>query len=224
MGEETKVGISPSKVVALIGTLVIIRESIGYFITAGHTGDTGALFILFGILGLIFAFFLFLSLKIIEIKKLPIPYFWWILLIIGVLLVLFAFATGSPFLSSSFIFGGANSFYLGGILVLIAAFLEFLLNKKSYSASKIVALIGAIYAIVEAVFGIIFSNPTFIVLNIIGIIFAIILLLSIQSKLNTKIPFAWWVVLIVGFVIFTWISSNSGTVIMVAFILILMAY
>jgi hypothetical protein len=59
---------------------------------------------------------------------------------------------------------------------------------------------------------------------IFAIIFALILILSLWDKVDIKIPFAWWVVLIAGFVIFTWLSIFSGTIIMVGFLLMLMAY
>ncbi|MFX1448245.1 MAG: hypothetical protein ACFFCG_08915, partial [Promethearchaeota archaeon] len=59
---------------------------------------------------------------------------------------------------------------------------------------------------------------------IIGIIFAIFLILTLYEKIDIKIPYSWWVVLIIGFVVVTWVSGVSGTIIMVAFILLLMAY
>ncbi|GAH53801.1 unnamed protein product, partial [marine sediment metagenome] len=127
--ETTKVGISASKVVALIGALVVIQVSISYF----YTSDV--LNILYGVIGLIFAAIIFISLEIVDTKKVKIPYFWWVLLIIGVLLILFGYLAGSS--------------YLAGVLVLIAALLEFLSQKKTYAESKIVALIGACYLIYE---------------------------------------------------------------------------
>ena len=209
MGETSKVGISASKVVALIGALVVIQVSIGYFATLD------ALNILYGIIGLIFAAVIFMSLEIVDLKKFKIPYFWWVLLIIGVLLILFEIAVG---LSS----------YLGGILVLIAALLEFLSQKKTYAESKIVALIGACYLIYESVMPFLpltpTPTPTSIALSIVGFVFAIILILTLQNKIDIKVPYAWWVVLIIGFVVFTWVTPVSGTIIMVAFILILMAF
>ncbi len=201
MGESSKVGISASKVVALIGTLILIRDSIFYFYT------TNWMAILFGILGLIIAFLVFDSLEIIDFKKLKIPYIWWVLLIIGIVLLLFEYLVGPS--------------YLAGILVITAAIIEILSQKKSYAASKIVALIGACYLIYEAIMFILGGN---IALAIVGIIFGIILLLTLFDKIDIKIPYSWWVLLIIGFVIFSWVSGVSGTIIMVAFILLLMAY
>ncbi len=201
MGESSKVAISASKVVALIGTLILIRDSIFYF----YTMDWVA--ILFGILGLIIAFVVFDSLEIIDLKKLKIPYIWWVLLIIGAVLLLFEYIAGPS--------------YLAGILVITAAIIEILSQKKSYTASKLVAVIGAGYLIFESIMFILGGN---IAIAIVGIIFGVILLLTLFDKIDIKIPFSWWVVLIIGFVIFTWVSSVSGTIIVVAFILILMAF
>ena len=202
MGETSKVGISASKVVALIGALVVIQVSIAYF----YTGNV--INILYGVIGLIFAAIIFMSLEIVDLKKANIPaYYWWILLIIGALLILFGYLAGSG--------------YLAGILVLIAALLELLSQKKTYSASKIVALIGACYAIYESIM--LFLSGS-IALAIVGIVFAIVLILTLPAKIDIIIPYAWFVVLIIGFVIFTYVANDSGIIIMVAFILILMAY
>ena len=207
MGETSKVGISASKVVALIGTLILIRDSIFYF----YTVDLIA--ILLGILGLIIAFVIFDSLEIIDFKKLKIPYIWWVLLIIGILLLLLEFVVRSAF-----------STFLAGILVITAAILEILSQKKSYTASKIVALIGVGWLIYESIIYIMSGNISLIGRAVVGIIFAIILLLTLYDKIDIKIPYSWWVVLLIGFIIFTWVTSISGTIIMVAFILILMAF
>ena len=207
MGESSKVGISASKVVALIGTLILIRDSINYFFTGNW------LAILLGIVGLLIAFVIFVSLEIIDFKKLKVPYIWWVLLIIGVLLLLLEFVVRSGF-----------STFLAGILVITAALLEILSQKKSYTASKIVALIGAGWLIYESIMFILGGSIAQIALAIVGIIFAIILLLTLYDKIDIKIPYSWWVVLIIGFVVFSWVSGVSGTIIMVAFILLLMAY
>lgn len=206
MGETSKVGISASKVVALIGALVVIQVSIGYFTTGV------VLTIIYGIIGLIIAAVIFISLEIVDLKEVKIPYLWWVLLIIGALLLLFEFSVGSS--------------YLGAILVLIAALLEFLSQKKTYAESKIVALIGACYLIYESVMLFLSGSTTSIALSIVGFVFAIILILTLQNKIDVKIPYTWWVVLIIGFVIFTWVTPGgvSGIIIMVAFILILMAF
>jgi len=144
------------------------------------------------------------------------PYIWWVLLIIGILLLLLEFVVS--------IYSSYSTTFLAGILVITAAILEILSQKKSYTASKIVALIGACYLIYESIMFILGGSVISITQAIIGIILAIILLLTLYDKIDIKIPYAWWVVLIIGFVIFSWITPISGTIIMVAFILLLMAY
>lgn len=203
MVQASRVGISASKVIALIGALILIRDSIGYF----YTRDV--LTIIFGIVGLILAFIVFDSLNIIDFQKILIPFIWWVLLIIGLFLILIEYLVGPN--------------YLAGILMLVGSFIEFLSQKKPYPASRIVSLIGGIYTIYEAVSSMIGGNPTAIAIGIVAIIFAIVLILTL-TKIDIKIPYTWWVVLIIGFVIFTWFYLVSGTIILVAFILILMAY
>jgi len=205
MGETSKVGISGSKVVALIGALVVIQVSIGYFTTGV------VLTIIYGIIGLIIAAVIFISLEIVDLKEVKVPFLWWVLLIIGALLLLFEFSVVGPS-------------YLGGILVLIAALLEFLSQKKTYAESKIVALIGACYLIYESVMLFLSGSTTSIALSIVGFVFAIILILTLQKKIDVRVPYEWWVVLLIGFVIYAFVTPVSGTIIMVAFILILMAF
>lgn len=200
MGETSKIGISASKVVAFIATLILIRDCISYFYT------TDVLAIIFGIVGLVLAFVVWASLGIIDMKKLVIPYYWWVLLIIGLFLILVEYLVGPN--------------YLAGILMITAAIVELLSQKKPYPASRIVALIGACYAIYEAIMDMLGGN---IGAAIVALIFAIVLILT-MTNIDIKIPYTWWVVLIIGFVIFTWAYTVSGTIIMVAFILILMAF
>ena len=90
MGETTKVGISASKVVALIGALIAIREAITYFFIASGN----PLFILWGIIALVIAIFIFISLDIIDFKKFHLPFIWWILLIFGVCALMLCFKGG----------------------------------------------------------------------------------------------------------------------------------
>ena len=112
------------------------------------------------------AFVVFDSLEIIDFKKLKIPYIWWVLLLIGIVLLLFEFLVRESF-----------TFFLAGILMIIAAILEIFSQKKSYTASKVVALIGACYLIYESIMYILSENILLVAPAIVGIIFAIILLL-----------------------------------------------
>ena len=202
-----KIGLSASKVVALIGALIAIQEAINYFYTAAGA----SLNILWGIIALIIAVYVFFSLDFIDLKKVHLLFNWWLLLIFGIALFIIDF-----FYSRQ---------YLACTLFLIAFLLEFLGGKRNHVASKVVVLIGSGLAIYEAIMSFLGYSPNASIVNsIFGIIFALILILSLWNKVDIKVPFTWWVVLIGGFVIFTWLSPFSGTVIMVGFILILMAY
>ncbi|MEJ2249090.1 MAG: hypothetical protein P8Y97_05445 [Candidatus Lokiarchaeota archaeon] len=176
MGEKTSLGITASKVVSLVGILVLIREAVILF----QKTDLGS--ILFGVLWAVFAALIFFSLNIINLPKFKIPYRWIILLVIGaVLLVLAIFFTKT---------------YLSATLILIAFLLELLSEKKTYVESKIVVLIGACIAIYESIMLIISTDPSNVVAGIFGIIFAVIILLSLQQQVDVKVPYVWWIILI----------------------------
>jgi len=230
MAEAAGAKLTAPKVIALIALLFIIKESVEYFYTVALGGD--ALNILYGILCLLFAAVIFLSLELVSLGKVKIPYFWWIMLIIGVLLVLFAY------LSTALIVYP----YFAGILVLMAAVIDLLSQKKPYKASKLVAIVGIGFGIYECImlfaFPIVVSLFPYgnnIVCGIFGLIFAIILILTLIDKIDIKISYTWWVVLIVGFIFFAWVSPYSvfsgypvtgygGMILLIAFILILMAF
>ncbi len=200
MGQRSVVGISASKVVALIGSLILIADSIILISTLEWYN------IFFGILGIIGALVIIISLRIIELRQVYIPYEWWILLLVGGLLLIM-FALGS----------GGSALLRGSIIIVIAGVLEILSEKRDYTTSEIVAWIGAILTIV-------FSILSGDILRIfIGIICAFILILALLDQLK-EIPFTWWVVLILGFVIFTWADIIGGTIVLIAFVLILMSY
>ncbi len=208
MGETVSSGTfrketTASKVVAFIAFLFMMMEAVSLF----YAVDAGAddIVILYGVLIIILAAVLFISLDFIDLKKFKIPYTWWILLIIGVLLVIFAILAES-------------TNYLPAALVLLAFLLEFLLTKKEYKASKLVALLGGAMGIYDCI--IIFMSGDFIELfgmeylyvnAVFGIIFAVILILTTQTKINIRIPFIWWIVAFVGFFFFAWIWLDAWT-------------
>jgi hypothetical protein len=206
--------ISASKIITYIAILIIIREAIIYF---GSSIDHA---VLHGIVDLIIATVLFILVQIVDLKKVKIPYRWWILLIIGLVLLLMTILLRFVFLSPV-------GSYLGATLVLLASLIEFLSLKKTYSASKLTILIGAGIAVYECVM--LFLNGGMLIVNgVFGIIFVLILILAWWNKVDIKIPFSWWVILTVGFVIFTYISpfylGVAGTVIFVGLFLMLMDY
>jgi hypothetical protein len=68
---------------------------------------------------------------------------------------------------------------------------------------------------------------------IFGLILLIILLILVLDLVDIKIPYTWWVVLTIAFVIYTWVSPSAagfpvvgfgGTLLMIGWILILFAF
>jgi len=108
------------------------------------------------------------------------------------------------------------------------------MQKKPYKASKMVAIVGAGFAGYECVVLMLSGITLYIVNAVFGLILIIILLLLIFEVVDFKIfNYSWWVVLLIGFVIFTWISPYAagypvlgygGMIILIAFILIVMAF
>ncbi|MFX1237661.1 MAG: hypothetical protein ACFE8P_08055, partial [Promethearchaeota archaeon] len=115
-----------------------------------------------------------------------------------------------------------------GVLILSASLLELLYEKKKYRSSKIIAFVGSCFAIVESALGIASRDEFNMFWGVIGVVTTVFLLLSLQKKIKVNIPYTWYFLLIVGFILFTWIEPMgyyvSGKVVMVAFILRLMAY
>jgi len=207
--EET----SPSKFIALIGVLFMIFEAIAFF----YSSDPESIFILYGLLEILFAAVIFLSLSLIGLWKIKIPYFWWLLLVFGLLLVIFdALAAdkgfGFPFL---FVF---DFIYFPAILILFAGLIELLHQKKEWKASRILTLTGAAFAIYDCilVFGYYGDSNwgdkdgQYFTYGFFGLIAVIVLLLTIQDWIDIKIPFTWWGLLTVGFIIFAMVSPIAN--------------
>ncbi len=220
----TQEELSGSKVVAFIGVLVLFGESIKSF-QAGATLWN----ILFGILAIILAIVIFISLAFIDLSPVKVPYLWWLILIIGIVLIGLAFPTTVP----------SPKPYLGGVLVSIAGIVEFLIQqqKREVVVSKFVAFAGSAFAIYESImiFALVADGQAisgvggFNILNgIIGIIAAVILIILVIGKIDIKIPYNWWTVLTLAFIVFAWVSPHyagiAGTVLMVAFILIIIGF
>ena len=215
MNEVSTEKITAPKLLAFIGMLYTLALGISYFYSAG----ADPLYFLWGIICLVIAFLIFVSLEFIDFGPVKIPYQWWIILIFGVVLLLFAY----------FFIGN----YLPAILLCMAALIELIMEKKSYEASKMVLLVGIGFSIYEC-FVLFLSGVAVIVVNgVFGLILLIILLLIIFDVVDFKVLYySWWLVLLIGFVIFTWVSpfaagfpvvGYGGTIILIAFLLILMA-
>ena len=214
MSEETSEMTAP-KIILFIAILFMLVEAVAYFTAGGIT-------ILYGILELVFIAVIFISLALVSLGPIKIPYYWWIMLIIGVLLILFAFLAGGT--------------YFTGILVLLAVIVELVTEKKDFKASKLMALVGIAFSIWDCIaifIGFTAGNEILIVNAVFGLILAIILLILVLDLVDIKIPYTWWVVLTIAFVIWTWVSPFAGglaltgfggTILMIAWILILFAF
>ena len=195
------------KLLAYIGMLYLGLDAISYFYAAG-TGTE--ILVLYGILELVFAMVIFLGLNYWELIPIKLPFNWWILLIIGVVTIVFGFLDENAV---------ANSWFTGTI-VTMAALIDFIGGKKGWKASKMMALLGAAFGIYDSI--IIFMGfedyetfttttvPAMFVLNaVFGLILAILLIIIIFDFVDIKIPYEWWVLLLIGFVFFIWVMNSA---------------
>ncbi|MFX0056814.1 MAG: hypothetical protein ACFE85_02605 [Candidatus Hodarchaeota archaeon] len=215
MGEVTSTTekITAPKLLAFIGMLYTLALGITYFYAAANP-----LNILWGIICLVIAFLIFVALELVDFGPVKIPYQWWLILIFGVVLLLFALFLGGS--------------YFPAILLLLAALIEVIMEKKPYKASKMVLLVGIGFSIYEC-FDLFISGGAIPILNgVFGLILLIILLLILFDVVDFKvIDYSWWLVLLIGFVIFIWVSPLAtgvltgfgGTLILIAFVLIMLA-
>ena len=201
------------KVILYIATLFMLWEAVLYL----GAGDLG---ILYGILEIIFIIVIFISLSFVSTKPVELPYYWWIFLILGVLLLVFS-VLQSVLLQ-----------YFTGFLLILAVIVELVCENKEFKASKLMLLVGIALSVYDSVMCFIVGEAG-IGPGIIGLIFAIILLILVLELVDIKIPFEWWTVLTVAFVIFTWVSPLAtgyifggfgGYILMIAWILILFAF
>jgi hypothetical protein len=233
MEEAKKISVTPPtgapKVVALIAALMIIREGIALFWENMSTvSPDAALNIFFGIMEIILAGILIIILNIVSfgVTFLQKLYIWWIMLILGALVIMFEiFASEFSVLAAA-----TTGMLLGGVLVIIAAILEFISGKEKMKHSQLVALFGAAYTVFEIIILFLFPTAQNIYHGIIGIIFVALLLISMQNKIDLKIKYEWWVVLIIGFVLYAWVHTSfadfgvGGTIVLISFILMLLSY
>ena len=219
------------KIVALMAALSVILQGNNLF-WAG-VNFPNPLNVLSGIFLFILGFILILTIDILNfgdptLKRIEVFekfYRFEVLLILGILILLF------EMLSINFAIGTASALLimLGGILVIIAAIMEILIKKeKTMKPSKLVALAGIIITILEVVY--LFAVPSLSTIwdGIVGIIIIILLLLSMYDKIKF-IPYQWWMVLILGFILYGWVSpigtgaiGTGGTIVLISFILMLL--
>ena len=181
--EKSKIDVGATKLVAFIGAIVMLLEGflflrfpyinlVLYFIT-GFACVAGGIILLL-VLGVGF-----------EVNT-PIPYKWWLLLVIGGGVILF---THHKYCRYWVCLG--YSWYLGGLLVGIAGLMELLIEggKLDWKASKFVMLIGAAIMIVLSIQRIL-AMGNWVMLVSLSVAVALIL------QLFDVIPDEWWLTLI----------------------------
>ena len=241
MGEESREMTAP-KILLIIAMLFMLLDAFAYFYLSSPILLNDPLLILFGILNILFIVVIFISLDLVGTGPVKIPYFWWLMLIIGVLLIVFSYliadfwAYGGALGLLGLLFGITPLPYFAGALVLLAVIVELVGGKKDFKASKIFALVGIGFTVYDCI--VIFMTPIipgyeFMIVNaVFGLILAIILLILVLDLVDIKIPNNWWVVLTIAFVIFVWVSPLAagypvvgwgGIILMIAWVLILFA-
>jgi len=215
------------KIVALMAALSIILQGNNLFWAGVNAVPVYALSIVCGVFLFILGILLILTIDILNfgdptLKKIEIFekfYRFEVLLILGVVVIVFEGLSILFALWSS----GALAVLLGGILVITSGIMEFMVSKgKTMKPSKIVALIGIIITVLEVIF--LFSVPVFSSIwdACVGIVVIVLLLLSMYEKIKF-FPYQWWMVLILGFILFGWVlPGTGGTIILISFILMLL--
>ncbi len=252
MGEHSIVGVSASKVVALIGALFAFSAGLNLMFTPDIVS------ILCGIVIFVLSIILIIAINVFGVNiRRNIPYEWWLLLLIALgLFIFYIILYYLPFISvldseaeegifdrilNIFSLSEAGSevpilfdarviLLLSILLIILGCVLKVLgeRNTKIYTSSKIVVSFGACWAIIEAILLILSSDIVRIIIGIIAVVLAILLILSIPASI--KLPYSWWFILIIGFIYFVLLAPYfsytiiSGALVLVGFVLILMAY
>ncbi|MFX1501871.1 MAG: hypothetical protein ACFFDH_12980 [Promethearchaeota archaeon] len=181
---------------------------------------SGGISILYGILEIIFMILIFLSLAFVSTKPVEIPFYWWIYLILGIILILFSFIQ-EVFLQ-----------FFTGFLLILAVIVELLCENKELKASKLMLLVGIVLSLYDSVMCLFVGN-TGIGPGIIGLILVIILFILVLDLFDIKIPMEWWTVIAITFIIFTWVSplvtdnifgGFGGYILMIAWVLLIFAF
>lgn len=159
---------SAPKVILFIAMLFMLWEAVRYL-------GSGGIGILYGIFEIIFIVIIFISLSFVSTKPVELPYYWWIFLILGVILILFSF------LQNVFI-----QFFTGFLLIL-AVIVELICEKKEFKASKLMLLVGIALSLYDSIMCLFLSNAG-IGPGVIGLILLIILLILVLDLFDIKIP------------------------------------
>ena len=152
--------------------------------------------------------------KIEEVGKF---FRWEVLFIFFILILLFE--------ALSLLLNWDRAGLLSSILVLTATILEFMRKKgNEIKPSKLVAIVGLVFTLLEIALLSFWTTDSVVAIfydTIVGIAVVILLLLSILNQIKF-IPYQWWMVLILGFIIYGWVGKIGGTLILISFILMLL--
>jgi hypothetical protein len=211
MGEESREMTAP-KIMYFIGMLFILMDAIAYFWFASEALFGDNLLIIFGVLNLVLIIIMFLSLELVGTGRIKIPYFWWLMLIIGALLIVFSYLIANFWDYGMYMYvliefwNVAPIPYFSGSLVILAVLLEKAPKIKDIKSSKVVTILAILLTIYDCVAMLIInSDEIFLISAIFGIILAVILLIVVLGFINIRIPYTWWVVLAFAFVIYIWV-------------------
>ncbi|MFW9970036.1 MAG: hypothetical protein ACFFDF_07525 [Candidatus Odinarchaeota archaeon] len=214
---EERGKMTPTKLVLFIAMLLIFAQAMLYF----YAAVVLPINILYGILCLVFVFIIFVSLDLIGLGPIKIPYWWWLMLIIGVLMILFDYLTGIA------VYG---LLYFTGTLVILAVLMELVGGKMKLEGCKFMVFFGVLFGIWDCItifIGYTAGGELGLVNGIFGLILMIILLILVFNFFDIKIPYIWWVLLIIAFVMYTFVdiyaggypvTGFSGTILMIAFV------
>ncbi|MFX0039704.1 MAG: hypothetical protein ACFFCY_16435 [Promethearchaeota archaeon] len=194
MGEE-RGEMTPTKLVLFIAMLLIFAQAIFYF----YLAIIDPMLILYGILCLVFVVLIFISLDLIGLGPVKLPYWWWLMLVIGVLLIIFDYLNGGS--------------YLNGTIVILAVLMELIGEKMKLTGCKFLVFFGVLFGIWDCItifIGYAPGGELGLVNGIFGLILMIILLILVFDFFDIKIPYKWWVLLIIAFVMYTFVDGYAG--------------
>lgn len=224
-----------TRVVTLLAALAIILQGNNAFWNLGIAATDplnvfcGVMLYIIGVLIILMIGIIEFSIKYLEkIEVLEKFYRFEALLVLAALTLLFESLSRLSLLQAGSYTRFISSL-LGGLLLLIAAILE-IIKEKDIKPSKFMCLCGCAYAVFEAIM--LYLPPITLATYwdaSIAIVIVAILLLSI-FKVIKFIPYEWWMVLILGFILWGWVApvgsvsggGVGGTLVLISFILMLL--
>lgn len=225
-----------TRIITLIAALIIILQGNNIFWAAVSSANALNIFcgVMLWIIGVIIIFMIgIIEISITYLEKIEVLekyYRFEVLLILAALTILFESLTtlsSWPNISAQVYI----SVLLGGVLLVIAAILEIIKDKKSIKPSKFTCLVGCGYAILEALVLFLAMPITFPNYwdGVIALIVVVILLLAMFNKIKV-VPYEWWMVLILGFILWGWVNpigsvsggGVGGSLVLISFILMLL--